>query len=79
MQDVVPNNVARCCVEMLRTFGQAFSDEQWDREKRLRNLTNLTEEILERSRGRRRRENFNDNQRKAERNRARDKTPIYNG
>ena len=24
MQHVVPNNVARCCVEMLRAFGQAF-------------------------------------------------------
>ena len=23
-QHVVPNNVARCCVEMLRAFGQAF-------------------------------------------------------
>ena len=26
-QHVVPNNVARCCVEMLRAFGQAFSHE----------------------------------------------------
>ena len=24
MQHVVPNNVARCCVEMLRAFGQAL-------------------------------------------------------
>ena len=24
MQHVVPNNFARCCVEMLRAFGQAF-------------------------------------------------------
>ena len=24
MQHVVPNNVTRCCVEILRTFGQAF-------------------------------------------------------
>ena len=24
-QHVVPNNVARCCVEMLRAFGQAFT------------------------------------------------------
>ena len=24
-QHVVPNNVARCCVEMLRAFGQALS------------------------------------------------------
>ena len=25
MQRVVPNNVKRCCVEMLRAFGQALS------------------------------------------------------
>ena len=25
MQHVVPNNVARCCVEMLRAFGQALN------------------------------------------------------
>ena len=25
MQHVVPNNVARCCVEMLRAFGQGFT------------------------------------------------------
>ena len=25
MQHVVPNNVARCCVEMLRAFGQALT------------------------------------------------------
>ena len=25
MQHVVPNNVARCCVELLRAFGQAFT------------------------------------------------------
>ena len=39
----------------------------------------LSEESLERSRGRRRRENFNGGHRKAERNRATDKTLIYNG
>ena len=43
------------------------------------NLKNLSEESLERRRGRRRREKFNNNHRKAERNRARDKTLIYNG
>ena len=26
MQHVVPNNVAKCCVEMLRAFGQAFTE-----------------------------------------------------
>ena len=65
--------------------GNHFSDEQRDkeqeraREKRRRNLRNLSEEILERSQGRRRRENFNENQGKAERTRARDKTLIYKG
>ena len=59
--------------------GNHISDEQRDkeqeraREKRPRNLRNLIEEILERSRGRRRREKFNENQPKAERNRAREK------
>ena len=63
----------------------SISDEQRDneqeraREKRRRNLRNSSEEILERSQGMRRRENFNENQRKAERNRARDKIFIYNG
>ena len=28
MQHVVPNNVARCCVEMLLVFGQAFTQSQ---------------------------------------------------
>ena len=56
--------------------GNHFSDEQWDkeqervREKRRRNLRDLSEEILERSHGRRTRENFNENQPKAEKNRA---------
>ena len=65
--------------------GNHISDEQQDkeqkraREKRRRNLRNLREEILERSGGRKGRENFNENQCKAERNRARDKTLIYNG
>ena len=45
-------------------------------EKRRRNLRKLSEEGLER---RRRREHFNEEHRKAERNRARDKTLIYNG
>ena len=46
--------------------GNHISDEQRDkeqesaREKRRRNLRNLSEESLERSRGRRRKENFND-------------------
>ena len=46
-----------------------ISDEQWDkeqervREKRRRNLRNFSAEILERSQGKRRRENFNENQR----------------
>ena len=26
MQHVVPNNVERCCVEMLRAFGKAFRE-----------------------------------------------------
>ena len=29
MQNVVHNNVAICCVEMLRPFGQALSIETW--------------------------------------------------
>ena len=61
--------------------GNHISDKQRDKEqersleKRRRNLRNLSEE----SRGRRRRDNFDENHRKAERNRARDKTLIYNG
>ena len=42
-------------------------------------MRTLSEEILEKSRGRRRRENFIENHRKAEKNRAKDKTLIYNG
>ena len=38
-----------------------------------------SEEILERCRGRRRREHFNENQHKAESDRARNKRLIYNG
>ena len=49
------------------------------REKRRRNLRNLSEESLERNLGRRKRENFNEEHRKAEKNRARDKTLIFNG
>ena len=51
--------------------GNHFSDQQWDkeqkraREKRRRILRNLREENFERSRGRRRRENFNDEHRKS--------------
>ena len=56
-----------------------IKEQKRAREKGRRNLSNLSEEILERSRGRRRRENFNENQRKAKRNRARAKTLIYNG
>ena len=56
-----------------------IKEQKRAREKRRRNLSNLSEEILERSRGRRRRENFNENQRKAKRNRPRAKTLIYNG
>ena len=41
-----------------------FKERKRAREKRRRHLSNLSEEILERSRGRRRRENFNENQRK---------------
>ena len=65
--------------------GNHISDEQRDKEqerlpeKRRLNLRNSSQEILERSRGRRRRENFNENQRKAERIAARDKTLTYNG
>ena len=65
--------------------GNHISDEQRDKEqersleKRRRNLRNLSEDIFERSRGRRRRDNFDENHHKAERNRARDKTLIYNG
>ena len=65
--------------------GNHISDEQRDkeqkraREKRCRKLSNLSEESLERSRGMRRRENFNEEYRKTGRNRARDKTLIYNG
>ena len=60
---------------------QRNKEQKRAREKRWRNWRNLylSEESLERSRGRRRRENFNENQRKAERNRARNKTLIYNG
>ena len=64
--------------------GNHISVEQRDkereraREKRRRNLRNLSEESLDRGRGRRR-ENFIEEYRKAERNRARDKTLIYNG
>ena len=46
--------------------GKHISDER-ARENRPRNFRNLTEESLERSRGRRRRENFNEEHRKAER------------
>ena len=63
---------------------KSCSDEQRDKEqerardKRQQNLRNLSEEILEKSQGRRRRENSNANQRKAKRNRARDERLIYN-
>ena len=56
--------------------GNFISDEQRDKEqerageKRRQNLKNLSKEILERSRGRRRREIFNENECKAEKNRA---------
>ena len=30
MQHVVPNNVARCCAEMLQVFGQVFSEHADD-------------------------------------------------
>ena len=62
--------------------GNYISDEQRDkeqeraREKRRRNLRIISQEILERSRGRRRRQDFNENERNAERNRAKDKRLI---
>ena len=43
-----------------------------------RNFRNLSEEKIERSRGKKR-ENFNEGRRKAKRNGATDKTLIYNG
>ena len=64
--------------------GNHISDEQRDeeqeraREKRRRNLKNFSEESLERSRGRRR-ENSNEELCKVEKNRARNKTLVYNG
>ena len=48
-------------------------------QKRAREMRNLSEGGLERSRGRRRREKFNEEHRKAERNRVTDKTLMYNG
>ena len=64
--------------------GNHISEEQRDkeqeraREKRQQNLSNLSKENFERSRGRRRRKKINQEHRKAERNSARDKTLIYN-
>ena len=58
-----------------------ISDEQWDKERKVvekrksmrqQNWRNL-------SQGRRRRENFNEKHHKAESNRAREETLIYNG
>ena len=50
--------------------GQRDKEQERAREKIRRNLRNLSEE----SRGRRTRENFNEEHRKGERNRTRDKT-----
>ena len=51
-------------------------EREREREKRRRNLINLSGERLERSRGRRRRENFSENHRKAERKSERQKTYL---
>ena len=72
----------RCIGNSIFVPGNHISDEKQDKEqeraqkKRRRNLINL---ILEGSQGRKRRKNFNENHHKADRNRARDKTLIYNG
>ena len=53
-----------------------YSDEQRDNLKGRRNLRHLCEESLERSQEKRRKGSFNEEHRKAERNRARDKTHL---
>ena len=58
---------------------QRNKEQKRTREKKGRNLKNLSEESLGRSRGRRRGENFNEEHRTTEINTARDKTLIYNG
>ena len=61
---------------LVTSNGIKIKEQKRAREKRRRNWRNLSEEILQRSRGRRTRENFNENQRKAKRHRARVK-PLF--
>ena len=46
MQHVVPNNVARCCVEMLRAFGQAFRELNLDSRTRTTTTTRFSHRTI---------------------------------
>ena len=69
---------------LVKSKGIKIKEQKRARERKRRGLRNLRKESLERSQGRRRRGNrrrgnCNEEHCKAERNRARDKTLIYNG